>query len=131
MKELKFRAWLKDNKKMCQVGMLEFTYKGGVCCDSESTSACRKYFDFEEIELMQYTDINDKNGIEIYDGDIVLINGHKYVVVDEEGIFAKAIEKYQVDFDWETIRRAKKDNFDLGIEVIGNIYENPELLEGD
>ncbi len=71
----------------------------------------------------QLTGVLDKTQDEIYQGDIVLINGHKYVVIDEEGVFAKAIEEFQVDFDWTPIKNARKNNFDLGIEIIGNKWE--------
>lgn len=56
----------------------------------------------------QYTGLADKNGTKIFEGDIVLLKG------DEE--------PYQVVMD---------NFYDHDIEVIGNIYDNPELLEGD
>lgn len=78
----------------------------------------------DENTVGQYTGLKDKNGTKIFEGDIVLLKG------DEE--------PYQVAFDESCFQVYGNsicyvmDNFyDHDIEVIGNIYDNPELLEGD
>ena len=75
-------------------------------------------------ELMQYTGLKDKNGVEIYEGDILHIeSGNTYGDTDvrfEEGSFClKTVTDYTFWFHYF--------EEDAMIEVIGNIYENPEL----
>lgn len=79
--------------------------------------------------LMQYTGLKDKNGKEIYEGDVVFIRSfspEKNIVRFNRGGFC--IEPV-IDFPleanyWPDIKYAEDDNS----EIIGNIYENPELL---
>ena len=85
----------------------------------------------KEFKLMKYSELQDNNGIEIYDGDIV--DGSKYpdescpsVIIFEDGAFRR---KYK---EWDdSLSNPIINNFELSIlndVVIGNIYENPELL---
>jgi len=112
MREIKFRAWDKNvNKMVVTDNSLYFMWiKEGVA-----------------IELMQFTGLKDKNGKDIYEGDIV-----KYK--DNFG-YLKVVE-----IVWRYHEMANSGWFDTVImagplelpkccEVIGNIYENPELLK--
>ena len=77
-------------------------------------------------ELMQYTGLKDKNGVDIYEGD--LLGGQLFFIGEvlyENGacIFQDRIGTY---IDPE--RHARRNDFE-NFEIIGNIYENPELLE--
>lgn len=83
MREIKFRAWNKIDKEMGIPFTLDDLYQAGLC-------QLKKKHEEENYILMQFTGLHDKNGKEIYEGDIV-----------------------------------------KHCEVIGNIYENPELLKGD
>ena len=77
--------------------------------------------------LMQYTGLKDKNGIEIYEGDIVSFGNRNNVeVVFDNGCFNVFDEPLGWDFDSEDIAVKTDLNF---CKVIGNIYQNPELLK--
>lgn len=117
-REIKFRAypkrWLKP--EMLEVTSI-FPRKKAVMC-----SCCRLKFD--EIELMQSTGLKDKNGVEIYEGDIVHLWGGEYAQGFYEYDEKNAIENLIIDgfFIMEYLQTGN-------VEVIGNIYENPELLK--
>lgn len=114
MREIRFRSWNKVHKKMeiCPV-------VGGIMGISFNKP------------LMQYTGLEDKNGVEIYEGDIYAVdNEGKYQVMFVGGAFVGGKDRDSCvplawegeDFDWPWSNAQT-------IEVIGNIYENPELLE--
>ena len=120
MREIKFRAWDKSNKEMFNVEIMNFQ-KRQVYKDSVS------YCKFENIELMQYTGLKDKNEKEIYEGDIVKLRANHGIGVvkyyDEWGAFVVEYIKPK-PLVVLGISYYKED-----IEVIGNIYENPELIK--
>lgn len=138
MREIKFRAWDAKYKYMnykVMVGMY-----GDNVMDDENYTACSMWIEPKKVDykcephwanfepyhkdilLMQYTGLKDKNGKEIYEGDILLtkdIEGEKYqtCVTYENGMFLSGEEPLYDDV------------FLFEAEVVGNIYENPELLE--
>ena len=132
MREIKFRAWLKEDKKMVNVETMDFTDKSMQYLEkSEIINAyLLRRVTFDDAELMQYTNLKDKNGKEIYEGDIVLIKldetstWHKTVVGFKKGAFIASLIDGE---DYIYIFNRGFDNNDF--EVIGNIYENKKLLE--
>jgi len=129
MREIKFRAWDKIHKEMSTWPSL---YDNPNLW--EYILSHNEQFEnwIGDIVLMQYTGLKDKNGTEIYEGDILLFNNShngmnrkwKCVVKYRGGSF---VCEYPVDgvynhFDSWNVPK-------VTWEVIGNIYENPELLE--
>lgn len=123
MRSINFRAWDNENNQMLDVQEINFEdcFYGGEM--QIKTTMYNDYFDCREMPLMQYTGLHDKNGKEIYEGDIVK---SFFVDTDEAG---NEIYKYyimEVKYD-EILCSYKIDKF-MNLEVIGNIYENKELL---
>ena len=114
MREIKFRAWDKENKVMQTPFDLS----------SNPKYWCKKLKDFP---LMQYTGLKDKNGKEIYEGDIIKIFGSSPNHIEE-------IE-WVDNGDWMGDKQPlvgfihHSAIYKQPIEVIGNIYETPELLD--
>lgn len=121
----KFRAWLIKEKKM--VGVIDLLLAGGgiiqTSCEDSDYDGLSKVVG-RDCALMQFTGLKDKNGKEIYEGDILESDNENFatgVVVYDDGRFAiKKPNGKIISYD-HTIWTA--------YEVIGNIYENPELLE--
>ena len=129
MRKLKFRAWLKEEKKMVNVETMDFTDKSiQYLKKNEFINAyLLRRMIFDDIELMQYTGVKDKNDKEIYEGDILFFRDEnmKCVVVWQDTAFIiKSIEirKYSEKMYWI-------DDAEICCEIVGNIYENKNLLE--
>ena len=119
LKPIKFRAWDAKNKRIINVSSLAFA-KTGV----DIATIDFGMEDWINGELMQFTGLLDKNGKEIYEGDIVKVKwGGVGDVVFKDGGFVSQWENGNVEY-----RVCKSDIESREVEVIGNIYENPELL---
>ena len=130
-REIKFRAWLKEEKKMVNVETIDFSEKSIQYLEKNEiidAYLLRTKF-LEDVELMQYTGIKDKNGKEIYEGDILKDNKGRISKVVWHGSFAGFVYSY-IDKDNEEY--CNPNNLHLcymKMEVVGNIYENKNLLE--
>ncbi len=124
----RFRAWDKENKKMIDVDILNWN-NGEVDFIGDGITFILKAND---IVLMQSTGLTDKNGKEIFEGDIVKVtDGDERTNFPDGGI--GTICGLDEIFMWYIDGQVHNGLFDISqeyyIEVIGNIYENPELLE--
>jgi uncharacterized phage protein (TIGR01671 family) len=144
MREIKFRAWMKDQKEMCEVLMINFqnnhigvkTKDYNIIQVGSLWKYTQKVARFDDVELMQYTGLKDKNGVEIYEGDILRVlndNIGEYecgeVVMGGLGLWAIRLCGLKVPVFEFIDNRLSIVHSTERIEVIGNIYENPELLE--
>lgn len=157
MREIKYRAWLKEDKRMVNVKTLSLDYQQigyepfkeeDLKFEKELKSTLSGGFQgyevsslFKEIELMQYTGLKDTKGKEIYEGDIVLINTELFD--DLIGIIKFGTKEYKNDSNrsytygfYIDIQNPPYSHFrgDMiwylrnKVEVIGNIYENEDLI---
>ena len=122
MIEKKFRAWFELEGQERMLEGIDITKKirwefklKNIPVNGFSKYTC--YVDGSQLILMQYTGLKDKKGVKIYEGDIVKITCGDNV-------------PNQYTADMFELRNTIND-FGGVIEVIGNIYENPELLEVD
>ena len=132
MREIKFRAWDKDDKVMrswkevqIQKDYGEDFYFLGY---KENKAITR--FDHEQI-LMQYTGLKDKNGKEIYEGDIVKITeffNEKEPYLSYQVTFGRGVLALLDEDELSYVQYPLYDWIE-NTEVIGNVYENPEILE--
>ena len=131
----KFRAWVKPNILSNHLGGVIAEAKpdflGRNCLvrrnDLEGKKCFTEIFAFDDIELMQSTGLKDKNGVDVYQGDIIRCTSgclHEVIWLEEYGgtfiggMPAWYLSGFRNGYSW-TGRE----------EVIGNIYENSELLE--
>ena len=127
MREIKFRAWLKEEKIMIDVSEIDF--RGEEVSEFDESDVFYEGYGYDYAELMQYTGLKDKNGKEIYEGDIVKWWGY-------EAQFGRQLQTERIIYINDYIKDAYKilcitEDTGQTVEVIGNIYEDKHLLEGE
>ncbi len=116
-REIKFRAWDKIRKRM--VYDIVFTYDKDDTFNNMYDEEDRQ---IENKEIMQFTGLKDKNGKEIFEGDIVedlSLNNRIGIVVFHNWSFGFEGNRFHYFYPFNT---------DMKLKVIGNKFENPELL---
>ncbi len=130
MREIKFRAWDKSQNKMYQVRGINFDNEDLWLKINETQIMGANLF---EVELMQYTGLKDKNGKEICQGDIVECkcgNTGKTILRQVEYIGVSFCTKNGSFYNQKTKQREYcYIPLKPYVKVVGNIYENPELLK--
>ena len=117
----KFRAWHKTWEELGEVKRIRFDDEGDVRTVLFRGKILGTDIPIDEIELMQSTGLKDKNGQEIFEGDVVKCNGLLGTIESLKAMWICSFVKYN--------NYQKVGFFAQEIEVVGNIYENPELLE--
>ncbi|GAX05431.1 hypothetical protein IWT25_00735 [Secundilactobacillus pentosiphilus] len=155
MRPIKFRAWDRYMKQMVKVKTLDFSPQGAECAVDYSDING----DIDgEWDLMEYTGLKDSEDVEIYEGDIVEIDVQEYVAGYERETLHTGVLEYDGEGMRYCLKPIGKPKLLVGtppdddsgisgwgelswepeyldyvqqedITVIGNIYENPELLE--
>ncbi len=142
MREIKFRAWHKDWQAMYQVRKWEFTPDGAVHLITDRYPSTG-ITEADHCEMMQYTGLKDKNGKEIYEGDIVIGQEKEAGFPPYDSTEPRVIEFRNGCWCFDAGRDDDGDWIRFGfwtysnegknqltqLEVIGNIHENPELLK--
>jgi hypothetical protein len=116
MREIKFRAWFTEQNKM-------FSWEDLINKIGVSRTV---FVETDNWKPMQYTGLKDKNGREVYEGDIIDGLFHDYEGPFEIIYFNGCSSVKAVDDYFPCLGEGYR-----GVEVIGNIYENPELLGKD
>ena len=133
-REIRFRAYSSNNHKMYPVSNIEWDIDGRIWVTADDGKNGIELID-EEAHLMQYTGLKDKNGRSIYEGDIVRYtawhDGKPAGAIQGEVVYDGDLG--MASFNILLDRDGKIDRAVLpaiGVEIMGNVYENQELLEG-
>ncbi|WP_200777432.1 YopX family protein, partial [Enterococcus faecium] len=132
-----FRAWDKKTETIQEIESISFKEKKLVIDQKSVTWFNSDYIrNSDEVELMQSTGMKDKNGVEIFEGDVVSVsvrNGFDYLdnkvcvvknSIDYSGLVCATVDE---DLEYQIFNTELFEEYTY--EVIGNIYENSELLE--
>lgn len=138
MRDIKFRVWDKYKKQMYPISSIDYDifsqeiriiavgHRNGMCTSYNKNHNSEKC-DITALELMQYTGLHDKNGKEIYEGDIVKVDNIDLAIIyfddDRMAWGIKPINEFYFDSP------LLSENISLELRVIGNIYDNSDLLK--
>ncbi|EGO8127897.1 hypothetical protein FAD94_003024 [Enterococcus faecalis] len=125
----KFRVWDKNTEDVVDVKTIDLEKDGSIGCIVDYSGI---NLDVSECVLMQSTGVKDNNGVEIFEGDIVSVRNHPFqktessVGIEIDGDYKVSWNEYDLTWCAGNLLLAIIKPY---VTVIGNIYENPELLE--
>lgn len=156
MRTIKFRAWDNHYKYMNYKVLVGVYGEWENVKDDENYTACCMWIEPDKVDykcephwanfesyhkdicLMQHTGLKDKNGVEIYEGDIIdihqTVNGYNQFVIEYDNYKFSARYYNQKTkeigrwYDYDLDELFELNEYEKELEVIGNIYENKELL---
>ena len=110
MREIKFRVWSNDGQMMHYFDLVNYMQSNEIGQEDLVPT-----LDIEKTPLMQFTGLKDKNGVEIYEGDLLL---HKYY-----------LQPVECSFKDGSFHTGDVSILDNSLEVIGNVFQDPELVD--
>lgn len=124
MRQIKFRVWSESRKKWLNECMFDMEVKGAYDFSSDSSM---RYNYKTDVIIEQFTGLQDKKGNDIYEGDLVKKDDDKFVRCGVVSFIHGC---------WMVASKSGEQYFNLHwhlsqVEVVGNIHQHPELLEGD
>lgn len=134
MREIKFRGWDRVKGNLIYDFLLDSNCKAQIY-----QGISGRYEETDRIEIMQYTGLKDKNGKEIYEGDIIEIRNFfkkessLFPVYIGKVVYLKDFARFAINLVSDKCHTPDYIQVMSGeqYEIIGNIYENPELLESE
>ena len=139
MREIKFRAWHKTLKQLRRVSRIDFLKKEVYVLHPNGEERSKPWI-FADIAIIQFTGLKDKNDIEIYEGDIVtsdkedIIPSHDHSKYEEYtcGMIEYVLGGFNICES--IVGRTQIEEYIIfderaALEVIGNIHENPDLIQ--
>ena len=125
MKDIKIRVFIKWLKIILEAESIDFVKKRVYCKTETGKQNPCDFYTFDSVVFMQYTNLKDKNNVEIFESDIVITpyrDTNSYIYYSAPTFGLKDKTGVCVDFTWEDFNE---------FEVIGNIYEHSHLLDNN